>query len=259
ESIDRLDKVTLAEVRSLYTEQLGAQDGDLAVVGDFDPAAVTQQFRELVGDWKAHVPYQRIERVAHPEVKGGTDNIDTPGKANAVYMAAETLKMRDTDPAYAALEIGDYILGGGPLSSRLADRVRQKEGLSYAIGSHFLAAARDPFAEVLVFAITNPKNINRLDQAIHQELGRLVEHGVTKAEVEEAIRSYLENVKVQRANDTGLVVLLAEELHNHRTMHYDEELENRIRKLTPEDVNAALRKYIDPKRFVIIRAGDFKK
>lgn len=259
ESIERLDRVTLSEVHEIYTQQLGAQDGELAVVGDFDPAALTQQIRGIVGDWKARTPYQRIPREAQTGVKGGTTNIDTPDKANAIFFAGETIALTDSDSAYAPLVIGDYIFGGGSLSSRLADRVRQKEGLSYTVGSHFLAAAKDPFAELMIFAIVNPKNIDRLDRAIHQELDRWVQNGVTADELTAAVQSYLENAKVSRANDTHLAATLADELHNNRTMRYDETLENRIRALTPAQVNAAVRKYIDPRRIVIVRAGDLKK
>jgi predicted Zn-dependent peptidase len=43
--------------------------------------------------------------------------------------------LRDDDPDYAALVMGNYIIGGGFLNSRLATRIRQKEGISYGVGS----------------------------------------------------------------------------------------------------------------------------
>jgi zinc protease len=42
-------------------------------------------------------------------------------------------------------------------------------------------------------------------------------------------------------------------------MQFQAELEQEIKQLTPEEVNAALHKYIDPKRLSVITAGDFKK
>ena len=56
-----------------------------------------------------------------------------------------------------------------------------------------------------------------------------------------------------------LGALLAEDLYVGRTMQFQADLEQKIRELTPEAVNAALRKYIDPKRFTVVTAGDFKK
>ena len=54
--------------------------------------------------------------------------------------------MKDDDPDYPALVMGNYVFGGGSLSSRLGDRVRQKEGLSYGVGSFFSADSLDSAA-----------------------------------------------------------------------------------------------------------------
>src|SRR5262249_14979966 len=79
-SITRLQKVTVEEVREVYAQQFGAL-GELAVVGDFDPEATRKQVQELFGDWKAAVPYRRIERPAKTDVSGGRQEIVTPDKA----------------------------------------------------------------------------------------------------------------------------------------------------------------------------------
>ena len=70
ESIARLEAVTLEQVRKLYAEQLGGQAGELVVVGDFDPAPATKQVDDMLKDWKATTPYQRIARPAKTDVKG---------------------------------------------------------------------------------------------------------------------------------------------------------------------------------------------
>ena len=49
----------------------------------------------------------------------------------------------DADPDYAALEVGDFLFGGGTLSSRLGNRICQKEGLSYGANSTLSADSRD--------------------------------------------------------------------------------------------------------------------
>ena len=50
--------------------------------------------------------------------------------------------MRDDNPDFAALSLGDFILGEDTLTSRLGTRVRQKEGMTYGIGSRLEASAR---------------------------------------------------------------------------------------------------------------------
>src|SRR5262249_13627013 len=96
ESIERLDAVTVDQVRKLYTEQLGGEAGEVAVVGDFDPEATLKQIGELFAGWKAPVPYQRIERPAQTDLNGEKIVIETPDKANAFYVAGQALAIKDS-------------------------------------------------------------------------------------------------------------------------------------------------------------------
>ena len=167
--------------------------------------------------------------------------------------------MTDSNPDFTALEIADFIFGGGSLSSRLGNRVRQREGLSYGVRSHFHADARDPMARFLVAAICNPANMDKVDKAISEELAKLLKQGIGEKELAEAKAAYLKQAKVLRARDETLAAILADELFNERTFAYYSELENKIASLTPDQVNAAVRKHIDPAKLVVIHAGDFKK
>jgi zinc protease len=259
ESMERLAKVTLADVRKVYAEQLGATAGEVVVVGDFDPEPTTRQIADMLRDWKAATPYQRVERPAQTEVKGETIVIETPDKANAVYVAGLTVPMTDAHPDYAALEVGNYVLGGAPLASRLSNRVRGKEGFSYNIGSAYDADAEDNRGRFLLFAICNPANIDKVHAAAAEELQKFLKEGVSEKELEEAKKAYLESLKGERATDGALASLLQENLHVGRTTAYQADFEKQVAALTPQKVNDAVRRHIDPKRLVIIEAGDFKK
>jgi zinc protease len=154
---------------------------------------------------------------------------------------------------------GNFILGGGGLSSRLADRLRQKGGLSYTAMSMFQASPQDARAEMMILAIYNPSNREKVVTGVDEELERLVREGVTKAELDRAKTGYLQQQSVMRTNDTMLALLIANDLFTGRTMSFQADLEQKIKALTPEVVNAALRKQLDPKRLSAITAGDFKK
>ena len=117
-------------------------NGELTIVGDFDPESTIKEMEKMLTGWKTNQPYTRIDRKAFTSVPGSKHSILTPDKANATYQAGLTIEMSDRDLDYAALLIGDYILGGGSLSSRLGDRVRQKEGLSYGVGSFINARSK---------------------------------------------------------------------------------------------------------------------
>jgi zinc protease len=192
------------------------------------------------------------------EVGSAQQTIDTPDKANATFMAGLLFAMRDDDEQYPALLMGNYILGSGTLSSRLGDRVRQKEGLSYGITSSLNVSSEDRRAGFTISAIVNPQNINRLQQCAVEELERLLRDGVTKDELDRAREGYLQGLRVGRANDAALAGTLGGLRHLNRTMVWESDLEKKISCLTPEQVKAALDQYIDPRKLVLVKAGDFQ-
>ena len=93
------------------------------------------------------MPVERIERdgPGRPD-RARRRDILTPDKANAEFLAGLAFPLKETDPDYAALRLGNFIFGGGTLSSRLGNRIRQKEGLSYGVTSSLTASPRDPVA-----------------------------------------------------------------------------------------------------------------
>jgi zinc protease len=263
EVIANIEAVTLEQVKQLYSKQLNGQASTLVLVGDFadgdDPAKVkfVAELEALLKDWKSETPYQRIAKPARTDLKGERQVILTPDKKNAVYIAGEKLALTDSDPDYPTIEVANFLFGGGTLSSRLGNRIRQKEGLSYGAASGFNADAKDKNGSFTIRAICNPESIDKVDKAVAEELEMILKDGVTAGELEEAKKSYLLARKVRRSNDGQLAALLGDGLENDRTFAYHADLEKKIAALTPEVVNAAIKKYWDPKKLVIIRAGDF--
>jgi zinc protease len=64
---------------------------------------------------------------------------------------------------------------------------------------------------------------------------------------------------VGRTGDAAVAGQIVSNLNLGRTFAHESDLEKRITALTPDDVKAAFRKFIDPKKLVIVRAGDFQK
>jgi zinc protease len=259
EAIERLEATTLEQVRKIYADQLSAQHGELVAVGDFDPEALIKQVTELVNGWTTKTEYKRIPRPAKTDIEGRRQVIETPDKANAVYIAGTALPLKDTDPDHVALEVGNFILGGAPLASRLSNRVRGKEGLSYGVGSQYFASPIDPSAGFLFFAICNPVNMAKVNHAIAEEVEKILKTGIADEELEQAKTAYLKQLKGRRANEAQLAQLLGNALFIGRTFAFDAEQEQKVGALTPEAVNTALRKHLEPKKLVIVEAGDFKK
>ena len=138
-------------------------------------------------------------------------------------------------------------------------RSRQKDGLSYGAGSQLNADPKDARASVVMYAIYNPTNVAKVEAGFREELARILKDGVTADEVAKAKSGFLQQQKVGRTTDPALAQLLATARYADRTMLYHSKLEKEIAELTPEKIDAALRKYIDPAKINIIIAGDFKQ
>ena len=258
EDITEVNALTLDEVKNFYQTFYGASAGELAIVGDFDPKLTASQVADLFGNWKSTTPFIRVVR-NFQNITPVNQSLETPDKANALFVAGLNLNLRDDDPDYPALVIGNYILGGGTLYSRLGNRIRQKEGLSYGVGSNVNASPFDKSGSFTTFAIYAPQNVTKLETAFREEVARALKDGFTADEVTEAKKGYLEARKLQRAQDNSLARTLATELYSNRTLQWDAQFEQKIAGLTADQVNAAIRRWIDPSNITIIKAGDFAK
>ncbi len=150
------------------------------------------------------------------------------------------------------------MLGGGVLSSRIAARLRQKEGFSYGAGSSLQVSSLDQWGRFTATAIYAPENVDKLEVAFKEEMARMVKDGFTAEEVAAAKSGWLQGRQVSRAQDNELASRLNNYLFLGRTLAWDEELERKVAALTPEQINAAMRKHIDPARLIIVKSGDFK-
>ncbi|MFN9718935.1 MAG: M16 family metallopeptidase, partial [Planctomycetota bacterium] len=259
EEVEILKSINVDQLKALYTKMLGSSVGELTIIGDFDPQSVVPVVDEFTQGWKSDVPFERIARQSVDNQEGQLETIATPDKANAAYIAAMTIPMKDDHPDYPALAMGNFILGSSGLSSRLGDRVRQKEGLSYTVQSSLQPSAVDERTTLFIFAISNPENAPKVHAAIQDELQKLVDNGITEEELKAAVTGYLQEQQVGRTEDRSLVSMLEAYAFVGRDMKFVADFESRVSKLTVADVNAAIKKHLDPKRLFIVQAGDFQK
>ena len=109
------------------------------------------------------------------------------------------------------------------------------------------------------YAIYAPENAARLEAAFKEEMVRAVRDGFTADELNKAREGYLQQRQLQRAQDGSLAGMLANYLFLGRTLAFDTQFERRIAALTPAELNAAMRRYIDPSKITIVKAGDFAR
>jgi len=258
EEIEEVKKVTLDDAKAFYKHFYGASNGELAVVGDFDPAEVKKEIAGEFGEWKSPARFERV-KYGFQKIAPVNVTIETPDKQNAVFIAATRLHISDKDPDYPALVMGNYMLGGGFLNSRLATRIRVKDGLSYGVGSSLSAKSQEEDGEFQAFAIAAPQNVAKVEAAFKEEMQRALTDGFTQKELDEDRKGWLQAQQVNRSEDGSLVRALTNRDYDGRTMAWDEELEKKISALTPDGISQAVRQQIDVAQVLIVKAGDFKK
>lgn len=258
EQTNAVKNLKLEELKQFYSDFYNGVNGTVAVVGDFDENAVLAELKSMLQNWNSTVKY---EYVADPyfDIQTKFEKINTPDKANAMMAAGLNIPLRDDDADFAALQIGNYMLGGGFLNSRLATRIRQKEGLSYGVGSFLQAGQLDKSGNFGSYAIYNPDNSEKLIIAYKDELKKMITEGFTDAELKDAVKGFLQSRNVSRSQDRELVGRLSNYLFLNRTMNWDIDFEKKIASLTVDQVNAAMKKWINPDKITIVQAGDFER
>jgi zinc protease len=252
-----LKNTKLEDARKFYNDFFAPAEGEIVVTGQFNPEQVQKLITELFGDWKSTKPYERL-RVPFKARDAINHKLETPDKQNAVFMAGETVKIGDDDPDYPALTMGGMVLGGSA-NSRLFERIRVKDGLSYGANAQFHVPTKDEGAAFYMRAIAAPQNVPKVEAAFNEEVARILKDGVTAEELEKAKKTWLDERMLQRADESQLANVLESVERWDRTMQWDEQLEAKVAALTPEQVNAALKRYLDPSVLSIVKGGDFKK
>ena len=259
EALAEVQASKLEDAKQFHARFYGAAPAEIAIVGDFDEPAALAAIKEAFGDWKPQVPFKRVE-VEYKDIAPIERAIETPDKENAVFLARMNVRMRDDDPDYPALYVADYLLGGGAgFDSRLTARIRQKEGLSYGVGSDLSVGSIDYAGSWTAYAIAAPQNMTKVEAAFKDELARALRDGFTDAEIQGAKSGILQQRAQNRAQDGTLAAAWAGNLYLGRTFEFSKDFERKVLALKPDDVNAALRKYIDPAKVTIVKAGDFAK
>jgi zinc protease len=235
----------------------GGSSAQLAIVGDFDESAIKTELEKTLGNWKSPRPWQRIAEPYKASI-AGNESIATPDKEMAFLAVAHSIELRDDDPDYPALTLLNHLLGGAA-NSRLFERLRQKEGISYGVFSQIAADSEDKNGAFFAGALSAPQNADRAMAAVLEEIDKLVKNGVTEAELADAKKSYAANWDSKMAQDDFIVQQLVEDLYLGRTLAFWTNVNAKIQALTVADIKRVAQKYVHPQALTKIRAGDFTK
>ncbi len=258
EQIERARTVEVDYLKKFHGEFFGANNAVMTIVGDFDADAMKKTIEATFGNWTTSRPFKRIEAKYRDDYAVGDETIDTPDKAMAMIAAGGRLEMRDDDPEYPAMHIANYVLGASA-KSRLLERLRQKEGLSYGTGSMFNADSLDRDAFIGGMAICAPENAAKAAASLKDEFEKIARDGIPKEELESAKKSFALGTQTMLAEDSTVAAFINRGLYLGRTLEYHKNLWKKIDDLTPDQVGATLKKNVKVDRMVRVTAGDKKK
>jgi len=224
-------------------------------VGPVTPAEVQQTATELLGDWNTTRAYKPLT-TPFRKMAPVNEKIETPDKANAQFLAGTRFQMSQNDPDYPAIVLASYMFGE-PITSRIADRIRNREGLSYGANARITVPTEGDSATLSGTVSLNPGFGPKVEFSFVDELKKVYATGFTAAEVAAAKKAYLDSRMVGRSTDAALLGLVASHEQLDRPFKWDADLEAKIQALTVEQINAAFRKHIDPDGVSIVKAGDF--
>lgn len=254
-----VEKTTLDEVKNFYNTQYGIGRGEISIVGDFDAAAVRAQLEELLKEKVSQVPYERIIR-EHFDTPATRIIIDTPDKENATLVARFDFAHNKSDPDSDAMLLANWIFGGSTgLSNRLMMRLRQKDGLSYGVGSIVNIPAFGNDASWNMQAILAPQNLRKAEVALYEEIDRVLKEGFTQQELDEAKKGFIEYRAVNRSQDNLIAYHWVNMMNEGEDWSEAQKRDENVRNMTLEQVNAAFRKMVNRNALTVVLAGDQKK
>ena len=249
---------TADDVRGFHRSRYTGAGLILAIVGDVDAAKTIALVEKHFGDLPKgeRVSFASVERTTVGE-KGAREVVTLRGKANMNIVIGAASSLRRNDPDYEAALIGNAALGQNSLSSRIGRRVRDTEGLSYNLASRF---GNTDMLDGVWYVNVNvaPQNLAKAMKSTREEIEKFGREGVTDAEVAAQKSFFAGNYQVGLGSNAGIAsALVTAEKFGYGPKYLDE-FPARIRAVTREEVNAAMRKHFFPAKLHTIVAGDLE-
>ncbi|WP_374350604.1 M16 family metallopeptidase [Chitinimonas sp.] len=247
--------LTLQGIESFYQQYYGIGEGELVVVGDFDSKAMLPKLEQMFGSWHGKQAFRHAS-TPFVAVAPGYYRINTPDRANAVYSARANLPIGYDHADRLAANVANALLGAGD-KSRLFQRIRTQEGLSYGIQSNVSFGRQDDWGIWRISASFAPENRERIGILVKEEIERARKDGFTQQELDDIRTGWLQNMQTRLGSPSYQLDLLERSLRWNEALSRDEEEIAALKRLTVKDVNEALHKYFDPALLTIVVVGNF--
>ncbi|MCP5420247.1 MAG: insulinase family protein [Gammaproteobacteria bacterium] len=245
-----LRSLTREDIQAFHARYYVAANAVLAIVGDLDRSQAESLANKLVGELPKGEPAPAL-----PEVKPLTQArvARIPYPSSQAHVLIGQVGIRRGDPDYFSLYLGNHVLGGNGLVSRLADEVREKRGLSYSTYSYFaLMRQAGPFV------IGLQTRVDQVDQAVQvatDTLRDLVANGPKPESLEEARQNITGGFALRLDSNGKIVQYLAMIGFYDLPLDYLQTFPGQIEAVTQAQVDDALKRRIDPDKLLTVIVG----
>jgi zinc protease len=227
----------------------------VAVIGDFDSMQMVEEITALTAGWKkAELNKPKLAPPAFPE-KFVEKIVSMPGAAQLYFYMGHP-GIRRTNPDYYKLLVLDNVLGTGPgFTDRLSAKIRDRAGLAYTVQATITGDTGEEPGLFTCFVGTEPKNLTRVKTMFLEELNKIRDEPPTDTEVEDAKKYLLGSLPFRfTSNEDVAGQLLATERFG-LGLSYLDDYRKAVAAVTPADIQAMAKKYLDPTRMVLVAAG----
>lgn len=248
-TIERIDREAIA---GFHARHFRPSVLTLAVVGDVRAEAVLERAALELGDWSGG-PAGPIVIPAPPgDGLRRRVNIPMPGKSQSDIAYGFTTISR-LDPRYYGYWLMNNILGQFGLGGRLADNIRERQGMAYYAFSVFDPSVGE--GPLVVRAGVDPKNVERAIAAIDHEVRQLGAEGPTEREMTESREYLIGSIPRMFETNQSIASFLQISEFFALGLDYDRRLPALIEAVTIDEVRAAAAEVLSPGRAAVAVAG----
>jgi zinc protease len=250
-----IEKLTPEDCKAFYGKVFVPNNTIIAVVGDFDSKTVIEEITALTAGWKK----TDLAKPAVPEVEKPKDFVQkilTMPEATQLHFYMGHPGVLRNNPDYYKLLVMDYVLGTGPgFTDRLSARLRDRQGLAYTVSANISSSAGEEPGLFTCYIGTFPEKFGEVKKQFLEELNKIRDEVPTAQEVEDAKQYLLFNLPFRFTTNDGIATQLLYIERNGLGFDFLEQYRKAVGAVTPEDVQAVAKKYLDPTHMVLVAAG----
>ena len=251
-TVDSVGALQLEQLKAFYKQYYVARNVVFSIVGDLDRKAAEQLAGQVIGQLPAGNRAPAVVPVP-ALTKAQEQRIYHPSTQTHVRMGAPG--MHRGDPDYFTLYVGNHVLGGGGLVSRLFEEVREKRGLSYSVNSYFSPMEQD--GPYLFSLQTRNDQVDEALAVMRETLQEFVDKGPTEKELLASKKNITGGFPLRIASNSSILDYLNVIGFYDLPLNYLETFNDKVMAITREQIVDAFQRRVSPDTMeTIIVGGD---